>query len=31
MSWTKEGRLEGIGEIGELVSLANVLGESVLS
>ena len=31
MSWMNKWRLEGVGEIGELMSLSNVLGESVRS
>ena len=27
MSWTKKGGLEGVREIGELMSLSDVLGE----
>ena len=30
MGWMKKGRLEGVGEIGELMSLMDVLGEGVL-
>ena len=30
MSWTKKGWLEGVREIGELMGLLDVLGESVL-
>ena len=31
VGWVREGRLEGVREIGELMSLVDVLGESVLA